>query len=63
MASLALSWLWGVARGAGVFAQERGRVSSVDERIKRLEQQLEELRRLLKIPGVAAAIVKDGKLL
>jgi CubicO group peptidase (beta-lactamase class C family) len=35
----------------------------VDERIKRLEQQLEELRQTLKIPGVSAAIVKDGKLL
>ena len=63
MASLALSWLWGVVRAAGVSAQERGEVSSVDERIKRLERQLEDLRQTLKIPGVSAAIVKDQKLL
>ena len=63
MASLALSWLWGVARGAGVSAQEPGRASSVDARIKRLEQQLEDLRQALKIPGISAAIVKEQKLL
>jgi CubicO group peptidase (beta-lactamase class C family) len=63
MTSLALSWLWAVARSAGVSAQEGGRVSSVDERIKRFEQQLEDLRRALTIPGISAAIVKDGKLL
>jgi hypothetical protein len=56
MASLALSWLWGVARGAGVSAQEPGRLSSVDARIKRLEQQLEDLRQALKIPGISAAV-------
>ncbi len=38
-------------------------MSSVGERIKRLERQLEELRQTLKIPGVSAAIVKDQKLL
>jgi CubicO group peptidase (beta-lactamase class C family) len=63
MASLALSWVWGVARDARVSAQEQRRVSSVDERIKRLEQQLEDLRQALKIPGISAAIVKDQKLL
>ena len=62
-ASLALSWLWGVVRGAGVSAQARGEVSSVGERIKRLERQLEDLRQTLKIPGVSAAFVKDQKLL
>jgi CubicO group peptidase (beta-lactamase class C family) len=61
-ASLSLSGLWAIVRGAGVSAQEP-EVSTVDERIKRLEQQLEELRQTLKIPGVSAAIVKDGKLL
>jgi hypothetical protein len=35
----------------------------VDERIKRLELQLEDLRQALKIPGIPAAIVKDQKLL
>jgi CubicO group peptidase (beta-lactamase class C family) len=63
MASLALSGLWPVVRGGGISAQERGGVSSVDERMKRLEQQLEELRRALKIPGASAAIVKDQKLM
>ena len=63
MVSLALSWLSGVARGAGVSAQEREKVSSVDERIKRLERQLTDLRQALKIPGISTAIVKDGKLL
>src|SRR5262245_17809622 len=61
-ASLALSGLWAVVRGTGVSAQERA-VSTVDDRIKRLEQQLEELRQTLKIPGVSAAVVKDQKLL
>ena len=61
-ASLALSGLWAVVRGVEVSAQERG-VSTVDERIKRLERQLEDLRQTLKIPGVSVAIVKDGKLL
>ncbi len=33
------------------------------ERIKRLEQQLEDLSRALKIPSISAAVVKDQKLL
>jgi CubicO group peptidase (beta-lactamase class C family) len=62
-ASLALSWLLGVARGSRASARECGRLPSVSEQIKRLERQLEELRLTLKIPGVSAAIVKDQMLL
>lgn len=61
--SLALSLLGAFVRGSRVSAQEPGRLSSVGERIKRLERQLAELRQTLKIPGVSAAIVKDQKLL
>jgi CubicO group peptidase (beta-lactamase class C family) len=61
--SLALSWLWAAVCGGRVDAQEREAAASVNERIKRLEQQLEDLRQTLKIPGVSAAIVKDQKLL
>ena len=35
----------------------------MDARIKRLEQQLEDLRQALEIPGISAAIVKEQKLL
>ena len=62
-AALALAWAWAAARGAGLAAEERGAVPSVDQRLKRLEQQLEDLRQALGIPGLSAAIAKDGTLL
>jgi CubicO group peptidase (beta-lactamase class C family) len=62
-AALALSSLWGLVRGSGVSAQERGTSGSVGERLQRLERQLEDLRQTLKIPGISAAVVKDRGLL
>jgi len=61
-ASLALSSLWAAGCGGRVAAQARAGASSVNARIKRLEQELDDLRQALKIPGISAAIVKDQQL-
>jgi hypothetical protein len=62
-APLARSCLSVVVGGRAVSAQERGASPAVGDRVNRLERQLEDLRRTLKIPGISAAVVKDQKLL
>jgi hypothetical protein len=62
-APLARSCLSVIVGGRAVSAQERGASPAVGDRVNRLERQLEDLRRTLKIPGISAAVVKDQKLL
>lgn len=50
--SLALSLLAGRALGSSAFALERGKPLAAGDGITWLERQLEDLRQVLKIPGI-----------
>jgi CubicO group peptidase (beta-lactamase class C family) len=54
--------LWSCA-AARCPRRSRGASPAVGDRVNRLDGQLEDLRRTLKIPGISAAVVKDQKLL